>query len=80
MSATGPFKRLPFHLALTIVVSGLVTLWICSAYDLSMVKALVAWIGTVIFCGLVVTGATFLVAELDRREKEFYRTGQKNAP
>ena len=79
MSATDPLRRLPFHLALTVIVSGFVTLWICSAYDFSTAKALVAWIGTVVFCGLVVIGGTFLVAKLDREEKEFYRSGQKKA-
>ena len=79
MNGKGPFRRwLPFNLALTVVVSGLVTLWIHFAYDFSMVKTLVAWAGTVIFCGLIIIGTTFLGDELDRREKEFYqRTGHK---
>ena len=78
MNTTGLFRKLPFHLTLVVLVTSFVSVELRYAYDFSVAKALLVWISTVIFCGLVVIGVTFLIANLDKREKEFYRrTGQK---
>ena len=79
MSDKGPFNinTLPVQLALVVLGASLGSLKARHMYHFSLSMTLLVWICTVIFGGLLIVAIRFVIAELDRREKEFYqRTGQ----
>jgi len=78
MSAINPFRKLPFALTLTVLVSGFVSLELRYAYNFSVANALVVWIGTVIFCGLVMVAAAYILIALDKWEKELQQATREN--
>ena len=73
MNAKGPFNinTLPVQLTLVVLGASLGSLRAQHVYHFSRSMTLFIWIGTVIFGGLIIVATRFVIAELDRREKEF---------
>lgn len=76
MSDKGPFNinTLPVQLTLVVLGASLGLLKVQHIYHFSLSKILLVWICTVMFGGLFVVSTRFVIAKLDRREKEFLPT------